>query len=593
MSSIKIGGTYVNYVSIGARGNVSLDCSGNSLFRGDVFVDGSFNISNINSANTTSNFNLATNQTTGNINLGTGLTTGTCNISTTATGNAPIIIGSTGSTTQTLDINAITTFSKIPSTSVVPTTSDHLCNKTYVDSIGGVAPSSNNTWTGLNSFNTNLPTSTLTPSTGTQLTTKTYVDSVAASTLLSSNNTWTGTNAFNTSLPTSTVTPTTGTELTTKTYVDSVAGSSLLSSNNTWTGTNAFNTSLPTSTVTPTTSTQLTTKAYVDSIGGVSLSSNNVWTGTNAFNTSLPTSTVTPSTSSQLTTKTYVDSNFCSLSGTQTVSGTKTFSGNNTYSGTSSFGSTVSINTTGGASTSIGNISASIPTVELFGNVQINTGATNVRSTAIGNATGTTTVTGQFTCLDNTQLGSTSADFIVPNGTLTKPFIIGTYASQSSFSLASATPVTTYLGGTLESSASIGTVASGSFNYLFSSVTPYSTSGGLSLTAGTYMFWLAVNYEDSSAFAITDLRMGISTSSTLTNASTEATIIASLPNLTCYFHKTDAADAATSDSEHRVLSGCFNITATTVVYPFSTANHAAVNMDLLTSDCVFVKIGSA
>jgi hypothetical protein len=181
----------------------------------------------------------------------------------------------------------------------------------------------------------------------------------------------------------------------------------------------------------------------------------------------------------------------------------------------------------------------------------------------------------------------------VPNGTLTKPFIIGTYASQSSFSLASITQVTTYLGGALQSSASIGNVASSSFNYLFSGVTPYSSGGGLSLTAGTYMFWLAVNYEDSSTFAMTDLRMGISESSSLTNGSSEATIIASLPNLTCYFHKTDAADAATSDSEHRVLSGCFNLTAATVVYPFSTANHAAVTMDLLTSDCVFVKIGSA
>jgi len=595
MSSIQIGGTYVNYVSIGARGNVSLDCSGNSLFRGDVFVDGSFNISNIISANTTSNFNLATNQTTGNINIATGLTTGTCNISTTTTGNAPIIIGSTGSTTQTLDVNAITTFSKIPSTNVVPTTSDHLCNKTYVDSVTGVSLSSNNTWTGTNAFNTSLPTSSLTPTTSTQLTTKTYVDSsISGASILGTNNTFTGTNVFNTSLPTSTLTPTTSSELTTKTYVDSVAGSSLLSSNNTWTGTNAFNTSLPTSSLTPTTGTQLTTKTYVDSVvGGSLLSSNNTWTGTNAFNTSLPTSSLTPSTSTQLTTKTYVDSNFCSLTGTQTVSGVKTFSGNNTHSGTNSFGSTVSINTTGGASTSIGNTSASIPTVELFGNVQINTGALNVRSTAIGNATGVTTFTGQATFLDNVQLGSTSADSLVPNGTLTKPFIIGTYASQSSFSLGSLTPLTTYLGGTLESSASIGGVASSSFNYLFSGVSPYTAGGGLALTAGTYMFWLAVNYEDSSVFAMTDLRMGITTSSTLNNGSTEATIIANIPNLTCYFHKTDAADAATSDSEQRVISGCFNLTAATTVFPFSTANHAAVNMDLLTSDCVFVKIGSA
>ena len=551
MSSIQIGGTYVNYVPIGARGNVSLDCSGNSLFSGDVFVDGSFNILNINSSAPASNFNLATNQTTGNINIATGLTTGTCNISTTATGNAPIIIGSTASTTQTLDINAITTFSKIPSTNVVPTTSNHLCNKTYVDSVIGAS-------------------------------------------LLSSNNTWTGTNAFNTSLPTSTVTPSGSTELTTKTYVDSqVSGASNISTNNTWTGTNAFNTSLPTSTVTPTTATQLTTKTYVDSVIGTSLlSSNNTWTGTNAFNTSLPTSTITPSTSTQLTTKTYVDSNFCSLTGTQSVSGIKTFSGDNTYSGTSSFGSTVSINTTGGATTSIGNISASLPTVEIFGGpVNINTGASNVRNTNIGNATGITTVTGQFTCTGNTQFGDAAADFIVPNGTMTKPWIIGTYASQSSFSLSSITPVTTYLGGTIETSATYGNVPSGSFKYLMVSIAPYNSSGGIALTAGTYMFWIGINFEDSSAYNLTDLRLGMSTSSTLTAASTEATIIASLPNLTCYFHKTDAADAASSDAEQRVLSGCFNITSATTLYPFYGANHAAVTMDTISSDVVIVKIG--
>jgi hypothetical protein len=47
MSSIQIGGTYVNYVPIGARGNVSLDCSGNSLFRGAAFMDASLNVSGI------------------------------------------------------------------------------------------------------------------------------------------------------------------------------------------------------------------------------------------------------------------------------------------------------------------------------------------------------------------------------------------------------------------------------------------------------------------------------------------------------------------------------------------------------------------
>ena len=55
------------------------------------------------------------------------------------------------------------------------------------------------------------------------------------------------------------------------------------------------------------------------------------------------------------------------------------------------------------------------------------------------------------------------------------------------------------------------------------SIPPYNASGGLALTAGTYMMWIGINFEDASVFQITDLRMGLSTLSTLTAASTEAT----------------------------------------------------------------------
>jgi hypothetical protein len=225
------------------------------------------------------------------------------------------------------------------------------------------------------------------------------------------------------------------------------------------------------------------------------------------------------------------------------------------------------------------------------------TGTTNINNTGvantnIGNATGTTTVTGQATFLGNTQLGDASADFIVPNGTLTKPFIIGTYASQSSYSTTSTTPITTYLGGTLESVKTFTNSATGNFRYIMASVTPFDANGAITLTAGTYMFWLALNFEDASVFNLTDLTMGLSTISTLTSASSEAVIIASLPNLTCFFHKTDAGDAATSDSEQRVLSSCFNLASSTTVYPFYSANHS-VTMDSVTCNTVFVKIGSA
>jgi len=475
--------------------------------------------------------------------------TGTTYISTTTSGNAPIVIGSSGSTTQTATHEAISTFTKIPSCSVAPTSANHLCNYTYVNSLAASPLGGANVWTGTNAFNTNLPTSTLTPTTGTQLTTKTYVDSVSGS-ILGTANAFTNTNTFNSFLPTSTVTPTTGTELTTKTYVDGA----------------------------------ITTAAT----GYAKLGTANAFTSTNTFNTSLPTSTLTPSTATQLTTKTYVDSEI-----TTAASGYAKLASSNAFTATNTFTNTHDINITGGATTTIGNESASLPVVNIKGTVNINTGATNVRNTAIGNATGTTTVTGQFTCLGNTQFGDAAADFIVPNGTLTKPFIIGTYASQSSFSLASITPVTTYLGGTIQTSATYGNVPTGSFKYLMVSIPPYNSSGGIALTAGTYMFWLAINFEDALAFSITDLRLGMSTSSTLTAASTEAVIIASLPNLTCYFHKTDAADAAATDTEQRVLSGCFNITAATTIYPFYGANHAAVTMDTISSDCVIVKIGSA
>ena len=82
---------------------------------------------------------------------------------------------------------------------------------------------------------------------------------------LSSDNTWSGTNTFNSNIPTTTLTPTLSSQFITKAYADSnYAGTGILSGSNTWTGTNAFNTNLPTSTVAPTTTSHLTNKAYVD-----------------------------------------------------------------------------------------------------------------------------------------------------------------------------------------------------------------------------------------------------------------------------------------------------------------------------------------
>ena len=82
----------------------------------------------------TDDLNIGANQTGGKLFLGCRTNrTGAINIGTLATGNAPIVVGSTSSTTQTATHNAITTFNKIPFCSGVPATGDHLTNKTFVD----------------------------------------------------------------------------------------------------------------------------------------------------------------------------------------------------------------------------------------------------------------------------------------------------------------------------------------------------------------------------------------------------------------------------------------------------------------------------
>lgn len=90
----------------------------------------------------TDDLTIGYNQTSGDLNLGCrNNRTGQINIGTLTTGNAPITIGSTSSTTQTATHNAITTFNKIPYCSIAPTLSGHLVNKNYVDTeiLGGLS----------------------------------------------------------------------------------------------------------------------------------------------------------------------------------------------------------------------------------------------------------------------------------------------------------------------------------------------------------------------------------------------------------------------------------------------------------------------
>jgi hypothetical protein len=149
------------------------------------------------------------------------------------------------------------------------------------------------------------------------------------------------------------------------------------------------------------------------------------------------------------------------------------------------------------------------------------------------------------------------------------------------------------LGGTLQTSKAQTAVGTNTFSYMMSSVTPYSAGGGVTLTGGTYMFWMGINMEDSSAFDVTDIRMGLTTTSTLSNASTEADFVGGLPNLTCYFHKTDTATSSSGDSENRVLSGCFyNGSSSAVYYPFYYVNNNATGgIDSFDTDVIIVKIG--
>ena len=109
-------------------------------------------------------------------------------------GTVNSIVTLNGSITTTGSVN----FTTLPTSSATPTTDTQFITKSYGDSHYGINSgilSSNNTWTGLNAFNTYLPTSTLTPMHPTDLVTKQYVDASFVS--LGQNNNWTGVNLFN------------------------------------------------------------------------------------------------------------------------------------------------------------------------------------------------------------------------------------------------------------------------------------------------------------------------------------------------------------------------------------------------------------
>lgn len=245
--------------------------------------------------------------------------------------------------------------------------------------------------------------------------------------------------------------------------------------------------------------------------------------GTTVFNYVLPTCSIPPTTANHLCNKTYTDS---------VAGGAGILTTNNTFSGTNAFTNTLNLNATGTANTNIGN---SLSTTYLNGN---------------------TTVSGLP---------------IVPN-----------YSSSSHSETTSAT-VLTQLNGTFRSTVTWLTWTTGTFNYVMNQIIPgvpgWVWPGGyITLAKGSYSFNYAFSFEDSAAgYNITDLRVGISTSGALTAASTDATIIASLPggNLTCFKHYVTTITPASTDTVVEQMSGSFYLTASTTIYPFCRINNSA------------------
>jgi hypothetical protein len=232
-----------------------------------------------------------------------------------------------GTLTGDLDVGP----NKITS-SAIPTASDDLTNKAYVDSNMFSEAQFDNKYlqltggslTGNLDVGTNTITSSHIPTGGNDLTNKTYVES---NYLQLTGGTLTGDLDVGTNTVTSSAVPTAGHDLTNKTYVDSNVFSEVQAdikylqlTGGTLIGNLDMGTNTITSTATPTTGNDLTNKTYVDAnmfsetqsdakylqlTGGTLIG--NLDMGANTI-----TSTATPTTGNDLTNKTYVDANMFS-----------------------------------------------------------------------------------------------------------------------------------------------------------------------------------------------------------------------------------------------------------------------------------------
>lgn len=184
------------------------------------------------------------------------------------------------------------------------------------------------------------------------------------------------------------------------------------------------------------------------------------------------------------------------------------------------------------------------------------------------------------------------------NFTVAKP-IIPSYVTTSSYSETSAATVLTQINGTFRSTVSWSAWTTGTANYIFNRTTAVAgwTNGGtqgsgsggyFSCPAGVYQFFMAYSFDDGTAYNLTDLRVGLFNSNTLTAASTDTTLIGATMgnNLTCYKHDVTTQTPASTDIYVSQIGGTFRITAATNLYPFCRINNSAaggintVNFDL-------------
>lgn len=152
--------THTGAINIGASGTSNPIFINNVRFR-NAEIGGTTALA-INST-VSGNIDIGNTQTAGSLNLGTNSTrtTGSINIGSTAT-TADMNINCGGN----LTVNGNTSFTNIPSCSVVPTSGNNLTNKTYVDAVASASGllASNNTWTGSNTFNGTFSVNQVLPS---------------------------------------------------------------------------------------------------------------------------------------------------------------------------------------------------------------------------------------------------------------------------------------------------------------------------------------------------------------------------------------------------------------------------------------------